>query len=95
MSQNIAASIHNRVSTLCQSYVRKYHPEDWAKLRAKAEHEYKFEKRRRNSEDDLEIALSIQIAKVPSEKPIVMSTPDDENYWSDPDFPTSSDEKEE
>lgn len=56
--KNVAASIHNRVSTLSQAYVKKYHPTVWKKLRTKAEQEYSSNQCRRTTVDDLEAILT-------------------------------------
>jgi len=95
MSQNLAASIHNRVSTLCQAYVKTYHPSVWTKLREKAETEYRDHARRRNTKHDLDLALQIEVIEAPksennSTKYLV------DKYWSDVVVsPTSEDDREE
>jgi hypothetical protein len=82
MPQNISSSIHNRVSTLCQAYVRKTAPEVWAKFREKAEHEYKFQQRRRNTDEDIEQALkNIKLVKIPEITVSHGAAPGGTNFW--------------
>lgn len=96
MYGNLSASIHNRVSTLCQAYVKQYHKDIWEKLRAKAEDEYKNSTRRRTTNKDLEMALEIRLVKdengLEEIKPV--SKYHSTNYWGDPDIPIGSGEKQ-
>lgn len=58
--QNIKSAIHNRVSTICQSYVKKYHPVFWQQFCEKAEAEYSNGARRRATEEAMEAIVNPQ-----------------------------------
>jgi hypothetical protein len=66
----LEANIRNREATLARTYVKKYHPEIFTKIREKAKAEYAGQAFRRTTERDVEDMLKIGVVEVPRTKTI-------------------------